>query len=598
VRVRGEEVSPEAHRFARRWIDATTGPRPEDASLETLVHQIGQFYYVESAIRNETQSVPRETVERRIRELEEQFPPGVDFARFEGWTGYSRDEFAVEACRAARLEQFARISGGVGDAQSPGDVLGELFGARVFASGIEVLTSRIPGAAKRMSASADEFVVEARPAGLGLDFRIPSQTIGDASVPDRTADHLLIPAGMSVELVTQPTADGRTVVIPEWGARWMFVPGGWRYRWLRVDSSDTSSETGLKVATRVDRPFAPLAPWALRHVQFWSPQPAEPEHESSEGRVRLTPAEGVAGEPFDLAVLPAAILERTVRKQYPVPGEKLYDNHCAQCHGTGGRGRAAYPGIANTSWVDGSRSPEELARVIVHGSEAEPLQSRSTRSAAKMPKTSGLAAEEVVALIEYLQTVWGDGDRSPTSMSAAEVHEATGAKRLPKGWESSPDTSRCLDEVRAAASDGDCDGSVRSELEAALADPTRVPEGAERLFERAGCAACHGRGDGPPNSMRTLEPRPTHFSEPATWSGGRTAMDAYRAIMWGVPESTMGHYTGELTREERWNLARYVTGQLDEGERRESPRTTIEELCRSRTKFRDLGDGVCWGLAE
>lgn len=47
-------------------------------------------------------------------------------------------------------------------------------------------------------------------------------------------------------------------------------------------------------------------------------------------------------------------------------GERLFMNHCAQCHGSDARGNKGFPNLADTDWLHGG-TPEKIAETITKG---------------------------------------------------------------------------------------------------------------------------------------------------------------------------------------------------------------------------------------
>ena len=91
--------------------------------------------------------------------------------------------------------------------------------------------------------------------------------------------------------------------------------------------------------------------------------------------------------------------------------------------------------------------------------------------------------------------------------------------------------------------------------------PARAPSlerGAVVFRER--CAECHGesgRGDGP--KVRQLEgPPPANLADPKTM-GGTTLIEIFRRIAIGVPGTAMPEFADDISVEDRWAVAAYVS---------------------------------------
>lgn len=66
-------------------------------------------------------------------------------------------------------------------------------------------------------------------------------------------------------------------------------------------------------------------------------------------RFSAIPVEQLAGDPQGMAI-----------------GERLFMNHCAQCHGSDARGSKGFPNLADGDWLHGG-SPEKIAETIAKG---------------------------------------------------------------------------------------------------------------------------------------------------------------------------------------------------------------------------------------
>lgn len=87
-------------------------------------------------------------------------------------------------------------------------------------------------------------------------------------------------------------------------------------------------------------------------------------------------------------------------------GAALYAEHCASCHGSGGRGAAGvFPPLRESEWVTGP--PERLARIVLHGLEG-PIRVAGSEYEGTMPGfASRLSDRQLAALLTHLRTAWG-----------------------------------------------------------------------------------------------------------------------------------------------------------------------------------------------
>ena len=101
-------------------------------------------------------------------------------------------------------------------------------------------------------------------------------------------------------------------------------------------------------------------------------------------------------------------------------GAKLYETHCADCHGAQGQGRPdAYPRLAGNRTVT-MDSPVNLVRAIVSGGFA-PATAGNPRPYSMPPFGQQLSPAELAALVTYLRGAWGHQGRP---LSATELLNA------------------------------------------------------------------------------------------------------------------------------------------------------------------------------
>ncbi len=86
-------------------------------------------------------------------------------------------------------------------------------------------------------------------------------------------------------------------------------------------------------------------------------------------------------------------------------GGKLYEQHCAQCHGTQGEGvRGAYPPMAGNRAVT-MRVTTNLVQVVLHGGFA-PATRGNPRPFGMPPFATTLSDAEVADVLTYVRTSW------------------------------------------------------------------------------------------------------------------------------------------------------------------------------------------------
>jgi mono/diheme cytochrome c family protein len=87
-------------------------------------------------------------------------------------------------------------------------------------------------------------------------------------------------------------------------------------------------------------------------------------------------------------------------------GRRLYDDHCADCHGTQGQGAAgAYPALAGNRSVT-MASPANVVRVIVEGGFA-PATAGHPRPYGMPPFGQSLQRDEIADVATYVRNAWG-----------------------------------------------------------------------------------------------------------------------------------------------------------------------------------------------
>jgi len=87
-------------------------------------------------------------------------------------------------------------------------------------------------------------------------------------------------------------------------------------------------------------------------------------------------------------------------------GQRLYDDHCADCHGAQGQGAAgAYPALAGNRSVT-MASPANVVRVIVEGGFA-PATAGHPRPYGMPPFGQSLQRDEIADVATYVRNAWG-----------------------------------------------------------------------------------------------------------------------------------------------------------------------------------------------
>ena len=94
-------------------------------------------------------------------------------------------------------------------------------------------------------------------------------------------------------------------------------------------------------------------------------------------------------------------------------GEKIYKQHCAQCHGEQGEGaRGAYPALAGNRVVT-MDSPANLVQTVLHGGYP-PATAGNPRPYGMPPFQQTLDGPQIAAVLSYIRHAWGHA-ASPVS---------------------------------------------------------------------------------------------------------------------------------------------------------------------------------------
>ena len=107
----------------------------------------------------------------------------------------------------------------------------------------------------------------------------------------------------------------------------------------------------------------------------------------------------------------------------PVRAAKLYEQHCAQCHGDNGQGVAnAYPRLAGNRAVT-MPSTENLVQMVLGGGYA-PATAGNPRPFGMPPFVLVLDDSEIAAVITHIRNSWGNHAGGITSLQVQRVRGA------------------------------------------------------------------------------------------------------------------------------------------------------------------------------
>lgn len=99
--------------------------------------------------------------------------------------------------------------------------------------------------------------------------------------------------------------------------------------------------------------------------------------------------------------------EEILYQQYVVEGRVLYEQNCANCHQSNGRGlRDLYPALANTDlWKRVTQ--QQLVCIIKQGQRGE-IKVNGKTYAGYMPANPKLEAIDIAELVTFMQDSWGN----------------------------------------------------------------------------------------------------------------------------------------------------------------------------------------------
>ena len=106
------------------------------------------------------------------------------------------------------------------------------------------------------------------------------------------------------------------------------------------------------------------------------------------------------------------------------PGAKLYERHCAACHGDAGEGvRGVYPALAGNRAVT-MTTTANLVHMVLEGG-FPPATAGNPRPYGMPPFATVLSVEETAQLLSFVRGSWGN---RAAAVSALEVERFRGAK--------------------------------------------------------------------------------------------------------------------------------------------------------------------------
>ncbi|HVJ61172.1 MAG TPA: c-type cytochrome [Tahibacter sp.] len=103
-------------------------------------------------------------------------------------------------------------------------------------------------------------------------------------------------------------------------------------------------------------------------------------------------------------------------------GRRLYEQHCADCHGRDGRGRGLdYPPLDRAVSMT-APDPVNAVRIVLYGAVA-PTTAHNPRPYSMPPFAQKLDSADVAAIVSYVRAAWG---RQPIPVSSDDVQRLHG----------------------------------------------------------------------------------------------------------------------------------------------------------------------------
>lgn len=106
-------------------------------------------------------------------------------------------------------------------------------------------------------------------------------------------------------------------------------------------------------------------------------------------------------------------------------GAKLYEQHCAQCHGERGEGVAnAYPALAGNRAVT-MPATANLVQIVLNGGYA-PATAGNPRPFGMPPYVLRLSDQEIAAVLTHIRSSWGNQAAEVADLEVVRVRESLG----------------------------------------------------------------------------------------------------------------------------------------------------------------------------
>ena len=108
-------------------------------------------------------------------------------------------------------------------------------------------------------------------------------------------------------------------------------------------------------------------------------------------------------------------------QQYYIQGEKLFEQHCSNCHQKNGKGLGlVYPPLNQSDFIDGNQ--EKVICLIRYGISGE-LVVNGSQFNKEMPAIPSLTDLEIAEIITYLYNTWGRNEGILEVKEASKILE-------------------------------------------------------------------------------------------------------------------------------------------------------------------------------
>ena len=188
----------------------------------------------------------------------------------------------------------------------------------------------------------------------------------------------------------------------------------------KIEDIKTLFKTGVSDNASV---IGPMAEVVLGSTQHWSDADlsAMAQYLKAMGNVAQAPRR--AQEPaLSLMSASPTVLPGLVPKALASQGAKLYEQHCAQCHGAGGMGQRvgdqlAYPALAGNRAVVMPQATN-LVQIVLNGGYA-PATAGNPRPFGMPPYVLTLNDTEIASVLSHIRSAWGN---QASGVSALDVN--------------------------------------------------------------------------------------------------------------------------------------------------------------------------------